>query len=120
MKNIKIVKNRSDIGAGTRGADLGIDAMEIAAINTKNTFFNDNPSVDIQTDNESIYNKVNSSTAKRIKFVEEHCIRVAHCVSETITESGKGFKNSSALQETNIDAPVIAKSKRKEDNIIFI
>jgi len=33
MKNIRIIKNRSDIGAGTRGADMGIDAMEIAAIN---------------------------------------------------------------------------------------
>jgi len=32
-KSIKIIKNRSDIGAGTRGADMGIDAIEIAAIN---------------------------------------------------------------------------------------
>ena len=86
MKNIKIIKNRSDIGAGTRGADLGIDAMEIAAINANNTFFNDHPFIDIKTDNESIYNKVNSSTAKRIQFVEEHCIRVANAVSKTIDE----------------------------------
>ena len=28
---IKIIKNRSDIGAGTRGSDLGIDAIEIAS-----------------------------------------------------------------------------------------
>ena len=25
---IKIIKNRSDIGAGTRGSDLGVDAIE--------------------------------------------------------------------------------------------
>ena len=36
---IKIIKNRSDIGAGTRGSDLGIDAIEIAAINQNNDFF---------------------------------------------------------------------------------
>ena len=40
MKPIKILKNRSDIGAGTRGSDMGIDALEIAAINMKHDFFN--------------------------------------------------------------------------------
>ena len=40
MNPIKIIKNRSDIGAGTRGSDMGIDAIEIAAINTENDFFN--------------------------------------------------------------------------------
>ena len=38
MNPIKIIKNRSDIGAGTRGSDMGIDAIEIAAINTENDF----------------------------------------------------------------------------------
>ena len=37
---IKIIKNRSDIGAGTRGSDMGIDAIEIAAINLNNQYFN--------------------------------------------------------------------------------
>ena len=41
MKPITIIKNRSDIGAGTRGSDLGIDAIEIAAINQHNGFFNE-------------------------------------------------------------------------------
>lgn len=84
MKNIKIIKNRSDIGAGTRGADLGIDAMEIAAINMDNDFFNHIPFVDVKTHNETIYNKVNSSSAKRIKFVEEQCQRVSDAVKETL------------------------------------
>ena len=35
----KIIKNRSDIGAGTRGSDMGIDAIEIAAINKENNYF---------------------------------------------------------------------------------
>ena len=40
MKKIVIIKNRSDIGAGTRGADMGIDAIEIAAINSGSDYFN--------------------------------------------------------------------------------
>ncbi len=86
MKNIKIVKNRSDIGAGTRGAGLGIDAMEIAAINAENNFFRVNPFLDVPIDNESIYNKVNTTNAKRIAFVEEHCKRVSKTVSKTILD----------------------------------
>ena len=39
-KVIKLIKNRSDIGAGTRGSDLGIDAIEIAAINKNSNYFN--------------------------------------------------------------------------------
>ena len=39
MNKIKIIKNRSDIGAGTRGSDLGVDAIEIAAINMKEQLF---------------------------------------------------------------------------------
>ena len=42
MNTIKIIKNRSDIGAGTRGSDMGIDAIEIAAINQDNDLFHSN------------------------------------------------------------------------------
>ena len=48
MKPLKVLKNRSDIGAGTRGSDLGIDALEIAAINANSDFFNRHP-FDIET-----------------------------------------------------------------------
>lgn len=76
MKPIKIIKNRSDIGAGTRGSDMGIDALEIAAINAENDFFNRYPFIDVPTHNETIYDKVNNTFAKRINFVAEQCERV--------------------------------------------
>lgn len=73
---IKIIKNRSDIGAGTRGSDMGIDALEIAAINRENDFFNRHPFIDVPTHNETIYDKVNNTFAKRINFVVEQCQRL--------------------------------------------
>ncbi|MGB5274019.1 MAG: arginase [Flavobacteriaceae bacterium] len=82
--NIKIIKNRSDIGAGTRGADMGIDAMEIAAINAENDFFNRVPFIDVKTHNETIYDMVRNSFAKRIGFVVEQCNRVSEVVKETL------------------------------------
>lgn len=86
MKTIKIVKNRSDIGAGTRGSDLGIDAIEIAAINQNNDFFHRHLFVDVETHNETIYNKNNNNFAKRIEHVVEQCQRVAEVVKATIKE----------------------------------
>lgn len=86
MKPIKIIKNRSDIGAGTRGSDLGIDAIEIAAINQKNEFFNTHPFEDILTHNETIYNKKSFKIEHRIRFVQEQCERVCDSVSTTLTQ----------------------------------
>tara|TARA_Y100000748_G_scaffold204255_1_gene171032 strand:+ start:307 stop:1245 length:939 start_codon:yes stop_codon:yes gene_type:complete len=88
MNPIKIIKNRSDIGAGTRGSDLGIDAIEIAAINTENDFFNIYPYIDIQTHNETVYNKNKNTFAKRINFVCEQCERLREGVKK---ELQKGF-----------------------------
>ena len=88
MNPIKIIKNRSDIGAGTRGSDMGIDAIEIAAINSENDFFNIYPYIDIQTHNETIYNKNKNTFAKRINFVCEQCERLREGVKK---ELQKGF-----------------------------
>ncbi len=84
MPSIKIIKNRSDIGAGTRGSDLGIDAIEIAAINKGNQYFNQYEYEDVETHNESVYDKVNNSFAKRVGHVLEQCTRVSQVVKKTL------------------------------------
>jgi arginase len=84
---IKLIKNRSDIGAGTRGSDMGIDALEIAAINVDNDFFNRHSYTDVKTHNETIYQKNNNSFAKRIEHVAEQCERVCDAVFTTIQEN---------------------------------
>jgi arginase len=84
---IQLIKNRSDIGAGTRGSDLGIDALEIAAINSGNDYFNRHKYIDVLTRNETIYNKNNNTFAKRIEHVAEHCERVATSVKVSLQKS---------------------------------
>lgn len=86
-KTIKLIKNRSDIGAGTRGSDLGIDAIEIAAINQNSDYFNRFLFEDVKTHNETIYDKDRSSSAKRIEHVLEQCIRVNNVVKQSIVEN---------------------------------
>lgn len=84
--DIKIIKNRSDIGAGTRGADMGIDAIEIAAINQGNNYFTQFKHEDVETHNESIYDMVQNSFAKRIGHVGIQCTRLSDMVQKTIKE----------------------------------
>ena len=86
MKSIKIIKNRSDIGAGTRGSDMGIDAIEIAAINSGNNYFTQFDFEDVETENESIYDMVKNSFAKRIEHVYYQCTRVSNAVQEAIND----------------------------------
>jgi arginase len=77
---IEIIKNRSDIGAGTRGSDMGIDAIEIAAINKHNPYFTRYPYMDVKTHNETVYNKSEFQVAHRINYVNEQCKRVSDAV----------------------------------------
>lgn len=84
MKTIHIIKNRSDLGAGTRGADMGIDAIEIAAINKEADYFNVYPFEDIETENETIYNKVNNSFAKRIGSVLKVCTNLSNSIYKNL------------------------------------
>ncbi len=83
-KSIILIKNRSDIGAGTRGADMGIDAIEIAAINQGNNYFTRFAHTDVKTHNESIYDMVRNSFAKRIEDVSEQCARVSKSVKKSL------------------------------------
>ena len=82
--DIILVKNRSDIGAGTRGSDMGIDAMEIAAINAGSDFFNKVHFIDVPTHNDSVYLKNHFPFAKRIQYVLQQCERVAGEVSSVL------------------------------------
>ncbi|MCB0380406.1 MAG: arginase [Flavobacteriales bacterium] len=87
MKEIKIIKNRSDIGAGTRGSDLGVDAIEIAAINAGSDFFNNHSYVDVPTSNEAVYGKQNTPYGLRIDKVRAVCERLSEYVKDTLIEN---------------------------------
>lgn len=84
MKNIKIIEVPSEIGAGTRGASLGVDAIKIAALDFMSNFFIHFPSEKIPTENKLLYEPIESPYAKRIKGIATMYDRVSRAVSETI------------------------------------
>jgi arginase len=84
MRNIKIIEVRSEIGAGTRGASLGVEAIRIAALDFMSSFFVNFPSEQVETENNLLYEPVASPYAKRIQGVCTMYERVAKAVSETL------------------------------------
>jgi len=84
MRNIKIIEVRSEIGAGTRGASLGIDAIKIAALDFMSSFFVNFPSEAVSDENRLLYEPVISPYAKRIHGVYNMYERVSKSIYETI------------------------------------
>lgn len=84
MKNIKLIEVPSEIGAGTRGASLGIDAIKIAALDFMSNFFIHFPSEKIPHENKLLYEPIESPYAKRIKGIVSLYDRVSKSVSDTI------------------------------------
>jgi arginase len=87
MRNIKIIEVKSEIGAGTRGASLGVDALKIAALDFMSNFFVNFPSDVVETENNLLYEPIESPYAKRIRGVKTMYERVAKAV-ETNLKSG--------------------------------
>lgn len=84
MRNIKLIEVPSEIGAGTRGASLGIEAIKIAALDFMSNFFLHFPSEKIQHENKLLYEAIESPYAKRIKGVMGLYDKVSKSVSDTI------------------------------------
>lgn len=84
MRNIKIIEVRSEIGAGTRGASLGVDAIKVAALDFMSSFFVNFPSERLKTENNLLYEPVTSPYAKRIKGVLTMYERVSQAVEQTM------------------------------------
>jgi len=84
MKNIKIIEIPSEIGAGTRGASLGVDAIKIAALDFMSSLFINIPTEKIQDDNNLLYEPIESPYARRIKGIYEMWTRISESVKDCI------------------------------------
>jgi arginase len=80
MKQLKIIEVKSEIGAGTRGASLGVEAIKIASLDLKSDFFRRHESVEVENVNELLFNSAEHTYAKFIDGVlimeERVCLEV--------------------------------------------
>ena len=84
MRNLKIIEVPSEIGAGTRGASLGVDAIKIAALDFLSSLFVNIASERIPDENNLLYEPVVSPYAKRIGGLYTMYERVSAAVAETM------------------------------------
>ncbi len=81
MSEVRIVNSKSEIGAGTRGASLGISAIKIASVRQGSDYFVDRPFVDIINHNHLIWEsrKVEDANAHNIdgliELYEDFCLK---------------------------------------------
>ena len=83
-KNLKIIEVKSELGAGTRGASLGVDAIKIAALDFGSRFFKKHKSVEVPNENHLLLENTGSPFAKRISGILTMVERVADEVTETL------------------------------------
>ena len=84
MKNVKLIEVPSEIGAGTRGASLGTEAIKIAAMDFMSNFFIHFPSEKVPTENQLLFEPIQSPYAKRINGVINMYEHISKAVKDTI------------------------------------
>ncbi len=88
MKTIKIIEVKSEIGAGTRGASLGIDAIKIAALDYGSKFFNNHEIVEIPAGNRSLFDLIHNEYAKHIPEIYDVALKVAYEIKNAVETPG--------------------------------
>lgn len=87
IKPIKLVEVKSEIGAGTRGASLGVDAIKIAALDFGSPFFKKYKSTEIKHENHLLLEPVVHDYAKRIKGIYNLNERIANEISKAVKDN---------------------------------
>jgi arginase len=85
MRTVKLIEVKSEIGAGTRGASLGIDAIKIAAMDFHSLYFRELKSVEIPNENKELFEPVINHYAKHINAVYKLYQRISKEVGKTIS-----------------------------------
>lgn len=85
MSRLKILTSLSELGAGTRGASLGFEALKVAAFNAESKFFARHPWEDIPTANENLFKDIDTPNGIRITAIADQYDRIADSVSNALT-----------------------------------
>lgn len=86
MSQIKIIENSSEIGAGTRGASLGIGALKVAAHNKNSKFFGCFECFVIENENELLNEETVFNYAERIDGMVNVYQKVTDVVSHVLSQ----------------------------------
>lgn len=86
VRQIRLIEVKSEVGAGTRGASLGVDAIKIAALDYRSNFFKSHRSITIPDDNSALYGVIESRYAKRIRSVIKMYERTGAAIRDSLKD----------------------------------
>ncbi|MEN8928873.1 MAG: arginase [Flavobacteriales bacterium] len=86
-KKIKLVEITSELGAGTRGASLGVGALKTAAYNNNSLFFSRYESVEVRDYNEFLFQENKTPSAIRIEHVSKAFDEVSQSVQSVFQQN---------------------------------
>ena len=84
MKNLKIIEVKTELGAGTRGASLGSEALKLASLEHGDTLFGKVKSMEIRDSSRLLFRHPLRVHAKRIKGVVKVFERLAKVVQTEV------------------------------------
>ena len=87
MRNLKFIEVKSEIGAGTRGASMGVDAIKIAALDYGSNMFKQIDSVEVKVENQLLFEPPKTQYAKRIGGILSIYERLASQVAQTLKKN---------------------------------
>ena len=79
---IKIIENNSELGAGTRGASLGVNAMKVVSRTKEDQFFSQFEIESIALENQLLDKPTNFPNAKRIDGIVKIYYRTMEAVKK--------------------------------------
>lgn len=81
---LQIIGVTSELGAGTRGSSLGLDAMQIASLQYDRSFFLRHAEIRLETVNHHLYQETDLAYAKRLDGIAEMYARIETAVSQSL------------------------------------
>lgn len=85
-KKLQLIGVMSELGAGTRGASLGLDALEIASLKYDRPFFKKRKPAKVKTENQRLFKEVQEPYAKRLGGIQKMYGRIEAKVANALKE----------------------------------
>ncbi len=84
MKKAKIISVNSELGAGTRGAGLGFDAIRVAAWTKGSKYFKEHPPTIVPSNNDEVLDDIETSYSIKIQYILDMYHRIADEVKQSL------------------------------------
>ncbi len=84
---LQLIEVTSELGAGTRGASLGVGALKVAAFNSDSTFFSEYNAVEVPNYNQYLFSPNTTPSAIRIEHITKEFNEVFHSVKNELTNN---------------------------------